>query len=652
MKSLEDMNIYIVDDDSRSIQLIEAILKKKGYRKIKGFTSSTEGFDMTQKAPPDLLILDIIMPKMNGFEFCKLFRTSEITSAIPVIMITGGAINYDDALKNSFEFGFMDFIRKPVESLELAVRVKSSLELKRIHDCMQEELNNFRQSEKTRVRLLTAIEQSDETIVITDENGQIQYINPAFEHITGYSKEEVIGQNPRILKSNKQNKKFYRNMWDTLSRGEVWQGRLINKKKDNSFYNEEANISPVINSQGKIVNYVAVKRDITETLKTEAQVHQLQKMQAIGVLAGGIAHDFNNILAIITANSEMALEDVPENSEPHYSLQQILQAALRAKNLVQQIFVFSRRTDTELIPLSLSPLIKESIKFLKSTKPKNIEILHNLKADSGSVFCEPNQIHQILMNLSTNALCAMGADNGTLKISLDELTLSTNDIPDLDPGSYLKLSVSDTGHGISPENLGKIFDPYFTDKAVNEASGLGLSVCHGIVNSLKGKITAESTVGKGSVFSIFLPRAETDMPEQIETNKTIQMGKECILLVDDEKMLAKVTGRSLERLGYEAVIKTDPEEALKTFESQPDKFDLIITDKNMPKMNGLELTAKIKQISSVTPVIMCTGLSEDSNSEGMNYPEISGVINKPVSRKAMGDTIRKILDEKEKTAAV
>jgi len=651
MKSLEDMKIYIIDDDISSINLVEALLTKKDYRNIKTFTSPVEGFDLTQKEPPDLIILDIIMPEMNGFEFCTKLRASKITSKVPVIMITGGALGFDDALRKTFEFEFMDFISKPVQSIELIVRVKSSLELKHTYDCMQQELNNFRESEGTKNRLLTAIEQSDQIIIITDENGRIEYTNPAFENITGYSKAETLGQNPRILKSNKQNDKFYKEMWNTLSQGKAWKGHLINKKKDGSLFEEETTISPVKNNLGKIINYVAAKHDVTEARKIESQIRQLQKMQSIGVLAGGIAHDFNNILGIITANSEIALEEVNEDSESHYSLNQILKAALRAKKLVSQIFAFSRNAEVECIPLNLSPMVKESIKFLKSSLPKNIEIRHNLIAGSASVMCNPDQIHQVFMNICTNAVTAMDGNKGILSIGLQKISLAQNDIQNLDPGPYLKLSISDTGHGIPPENLDKIFDSFFTDKTVNEASGLGLSVVHGIIKNLEGEITVASTEGKGSEFNIILPCIEAEVPEKLEKTGKIMEGKECILLVDDEKMLADVTGMSIKRMGYETVIKTDPEEALKTFEAKPEKFDLVITDKNMPKMNGLELIGKIQKIRPEMPVLLCTGLSEKMDTEESDSIKISGIITKPVSRKEMGATIRKTLDKSQQPPA-
>ncbi|MCD4721583.1 MAG: PAS domain S-box protein, partial [Desulfobacula sp.] len=281
----------------------------------------------------------------------------------------------------------------------------------------------FKKLQEDKIHLATAIEQVYETVVITDKDGSIQYTNPAFERISGYSREEVMGKNPRILKSTRQDKQFYEQMWQTITAGDTWQGRLINKKKDGSFYTEEATISPVFDEAGIVVNFVAVKRDITDEIKMEKMLRQSQKMESIGTLAGGIAHDFNNILFPIVGHSEMLLEDIPENSPFRDGLKKIYTGAMRASELVKQILTFSRQEKGKLKLMKMQPIIKEALKLIRSTIPTTIEIKQNLQSDCGAIKADPTQIHQIVMNLATNAYHAMEKNGGKLNVKLKEVEL-------------------------------------------------------------------------------------------------------------------------------------------------------------------------------------------------------------------------------------
>jgi PAS domain S-box-containing protein len=511
------------------------------------------------------------------------------------------------------------------------------------------DITERKRAEEDRLRLAAAIEQSGEMVVMTDKEGIIQYVNPAFEHITGYGCDEAAGKNPRILKSSKQGIDFYKELWDTLTAGGTWKGRFVNKKKDGSLFEEEATISPVRNLSGDVTHYVAVKRDVTEQLRTEKQLHQAQKMEAIGTMAGGIAHDFNNILGAISGYTELSLTKIPDDSRIKHYLEQINAACRRAINLVRQILEFSRLTEKERTPISLIPLIKETIKMLREIIPSTIEIRLNAKADTDTILGDATQLYQILMNLCTNAYQAMKDKGGLLEVELVGIEVGAGgDIDDklrgLNPGSYLELIVRDTGDGIDPVTMKRIFDPFFTTKKIGEGTGLGLSVVHGIVRSYGGKITVESRIGEGSAFHIYFPlifekpEASTKEPDGPAMN-----GRGRILLVDDETMLAGVMKERLEDRGYTVIARIDSVDALETFRADPQRFDLVITDQTMPEMTGIDLAGNIMSIRPDLPVILCTGFINSAIEEKTMAAGIRAIVLKPISMKRLISLIRDLL---------
>ena len=505
-----------------------------------------------------------------------------------------------------------------------------------------------RQSEEYLRRLSAAVEQADEAIVITDRDGTIEFVNPAFERITGYAAHEAVGDNPRILKGGKQDDLFYRKLWETISRGDVWRGHFVNRKKDGGFYDEDAAITPIKNNDGVITNYVAVKRDVSRELKTEAQLRQSQKMESIGTLAGGIAHDFNNILGAIMGYTELGLDDLKDRPEQCRWLQQVLEASHRAKDLVGQILTFSRSTAVARAPMKTIPIIKEACKFLRSSLPATIEIKQDIRTSRDLIMGDPTQFHQVLMNLCTNAGHAMQETGGELTVVLETVTLDKEDemtCPDLKPGAYLKLTVRDTGCGIDRENLEHIFDPYFTTKEQGEGTGLGLAVVHGIVKDGGGDIRVYSEPGKGTTFQVLFPQIEKlEMPVQRNKRDVLPTGTETILLVDDEETLVITTAKLLERLGYTVVSEMNPVKALEKFEQSGKAYDLVMTDKTMPGMTGYELAGKIRQIRPDIPILLCTGFEEKDIMEKMQKTGIKGYIMKPVNRRDLAVAVRRLLN--------
>ncbi len=513
--------------------------------------------------------------------------------------------------------------------------------------CAQD-ITERKRVEMERERLIAAIEQAAEVIVITDLQGNILYVNPAFEEVTGYQADEVKGQNPRILKSGVQDDSFYRGLWQTITRGETWQGRMVNRRKDGSLYTEETTISPVVDSVGRITNFVAVKRDITAEMEMERRLAQAQKMEAIGTLAGGIAHDFNNILSAIIGYTEMAEVDLPEGSRSRQDLREVLKACNRAKDLVSQILAFSRQSEPETKPLRADLIASEALKMLRSSLPSSIKLRRSIKRDIPLVLADPTHFHQIMMNLCTNAAQAIEDEHGTMEVALDAVEVdreSAARIGGLPPGSYVILTVRDTGAGIRPEVRERIFDPYFTTKQMGEGTGLGLALVYGIVKDYGGGITVESEAGKGSTFTVYFPAAGTAEEEKAPPRQVrLPWGRERILLVDDEEAIAKLGEQYLSRLGYEVTTRQSPVEALEMFREDPQRFDLVVTDMTMPDMTGDKLAAEMLAVRPDIPIILCTGYSRRMSAERAREIGVKAFVMKPLTQHELAFTVRKALD--------
>jgi PAS domain S-box-containing protein len=511
------------------------------------------------------------------------------------------------------------------------------------------DITERKRAEEERMRMATVIEQAAEGIIITDTKWIIDYVNPAFTTMTGYEDTEAIGEHLRILKSDKHDRAFYRDIRKTLTEGHVWSGRLTNKKKDGSLYETEVTASPVRNQSGAIINYVSIYRDITRQVKLEMDLRQSQKMEAIGTLAGGIAHDFNNILTAIVGHAEIARFTLEEANPVHRNLDQVLQASARAADLVKRILAFSRQTEQRRQPVPIVSIVREALKLLRPSLPTTIEIRDeiSLSPEDGVIFADPTEIHQVLINLCTNAAYAMRASGGVLLIRLSYSAVDGcrhSPHPDLKPGRYVCLAVSDTGHGIEPAVMEKIFDPYFTTKMTGEGTGLGLSVVRGIVRAYGGAIIVESTPGKGTTFNVFLRSMEKQIPTGTEARESLCVGAERILFVDDEAILAELGQELLGSLGYKVVTKTNSFEALETFRTDPQGFDLVITDMTMPGLRGEELAREIIALRPGMPIILCTGYSELINETQAREMGISEFVMKPYMAANLADTIRKALN--------
>jgi signal transduction histidine kinase/ActR/RegA family two-component response regulator len=394
-----------------------------------------------------------------------------------------------------------------------------------------------------------------------------------------------------------------------------------------------------------------VKERTQALARSESQLQQVMKLQAIGTLAGGIAHDFNNILFPIVGYTELTMDDIPAGSQASQNLEEVLKAANRAKELVKQILTFSRQNDQERKPLKVQSLIKEALKLLRATIPSTIEINSFIDDECGLIEGDPTQIHQVIMNLCTNAFHALQDTGGKIEVSLKEANLGYDQSmlrAGMDVGRHLELVVKDNGHGMTQQVIERIFEPYFTTKEQGKGTGLGLSVTHGIIKSHGGDITVESQPGKGATFRVLLPvidRIEV-AKEPIETAK-IEIGHEHILLVDDEEQIINLERRILENLGYRVTSKTNSEEALEEFSDRPDEFDLVITDMTMPKISGVQLAQKLMAINPLVPVILCTGFNETITEEKALAMGIEKFVMKPIVKDELAHTVRTVLKNAE-----
>jgi nitrogen-specific signal transduction histidine kinase/CheY-like chemotaxis protein len=384
----------------------------------------------------------------------------------------------------------------------------------------------------------------------------------------------------------------------------------------------------------------------------ESRLMQAQKLEAIGTLAAGIAHDFNNILAAIVGYAELINWEVRRGSKAERNLQELLKASGRAKDLVQQILTFSRESRQERKPLEIKPVVKESLKLLRASLPSSIEIREEIENDIGKIEADPTQIHQVLMNLCTNAAHAMRKNGGLLKVSLSNVDMDAStaaQYPNILPGPFIRLSVSDTGHGMSPEVLARIFDPYFTTKEVDEGTGLGLAVVHGIVESYRGAITVYSEPGSGTTFHVYFP--QIDHAKEVAVTQKVEpllMGKnERILFIDDEQALVDVGEQILKSLRYEVTIGTSSIEALELFRKQPERFDLVITDMTMPNMTGDKLAKELLRIRPDIPIVLCTGYNERITGEAAKEMGIREFAMKPLVASDLAKTIRRALDQQK-----
>lgn len=497
------------------------------------------------------------------------------------------------------------------------------------------------------VRLATAVDQAAEAIEITNKEGVIVYVNPAFEAHSGYAAREVVGRRPSILKSGHHDDAFYKDLWETISAGETWRGRFVNRRSDGTLYTEDATISPVTGPDGDVLNYVAVKRDVTGELSLQKQLVKAQKMESIATMAGGIAHDFNNLLTVTSGYAELLLHGKEPDSAGYEELQTILHASQRGADLVKRILTFTKKVEINPRVIDLNEEVGHARKLLFRTIPKMIDIELSLEEDLNRVKIDPGQLEQAVLNLAVNAQHAM-PEGGKLVLATSNVVIDSEDVRDeftLEPGKYVMLAVSDTGEGIPKNAIDRIFEPFFTTKGRNRGTGLGLAMVYGIVTGHGGNITCESEPGVGTTFRMLFPAVdEAETPISADSGEIEIGGDETILIVDDEEPIRNLAGRILSKSGYTCLMAASGEEALDTYRQNRDRISVVLLDLIMPGMGGLKCLDKLVEMDPAVKVLVASGYSTEPPARQLIRAKARGVVPKPFRGRDLLTSLRRVLD--------
>jgi PAS domain S-box-containing protein len=531
-------------------------------------------------------------------------------------------------------------LKKSYNELEEIVREKTSELVKEIEQRKSAHADLQKSEEKYR----SILESIQDAYFELDIKGRLKFFNSSLPELLGYSEKEVGKLRYKDITEEAEHERIFETFNRVYRTGKTSQVTFFTCIAKGSIRKNVGIILSLLKKNGEPVGFQGLARDVTEQHVMEKRVQQTQKMEAIGNLAGGIAHDFNNILGGIIGFTQLIKTHTQKLPKVQHYVDQVMKASERATDLVKQILLFSRQTESEKTPSDLTMLAKEVIKLLRASIPSTIEIKKDFKEGLSPVLADPTQIHQVLMNLCSNASYAMKSDGGCLGLTLTDTIITNeydNEFQELRAGEYIKLSVSDTGKGMDDQTLEQIFEPYYTTKEIGDGTGLGLATVHGIVEDHGGSIQVESEIGVGTTFHLFFPSVKKIVKEDKEMVE-IPEGNERILFIDDELYLARVGKEMLEDYGYRVEAITSSTKAFELFKKDPARFDLIITDYTMPEMTGRQLIGKIRKLNPKIPVIMCTGISLES--EGLESLELSKLLLKPLDMDDMLIVIRKVLD--------
>jgi PAS domain S-box-containing protein len=502
-------------------------------------------------------------------------------------------------------------------------------------------------ADEQRMRLATAVEQAAEAIVITDRDARIIYVNPAFERVSGYPRAELVGRNPRLLQSGRHTQEFYAAMWSTLQAAETWRGTFFNLRKDGVVYEVDAVISPLRDSDGAVDSYVGVDRDVSRERALERDLIEAGRMEAVGQLAGGIAHDFNNLLTAITGYAELLRNEVQADPEAQADVDEILRASRSAAGLVRQLLAFGRRQVLEPAGLGLDVLVEQLRPMLDGLVGPGVTFEVASAGPVAPVFADPGQIEQVLVNLAVNARDAMpGGGAFRITISNEEVAPDDERCDSVRPGRYVVLAASDTGVGMDEATRARVFEPFFTTKPAGRGTGLGLATTYGIVKQSGGYLVAESELGRGATFTMYLPqydgavlaRPAAGLPEPVPG------GSETVLVVEDDPAVKAIIRQALERLGYRVLVSSDAAEALAAAETLIERLPLLVSDIRLPGRGGPELAAQLRVKHPGLRVLYVSGYAGDEMIQRGLLGTDEAFLAKPFSADDLARRVRSLLD--------
>lgn len=653
-------NVLVVDDNEENCYILQKLLESNGLT-VQVAKQGREALEMAQAALPDLIISDILMPVMDGYALCKACKSDEKLKNIPFIFYTA---TYTDPSDEAFalKLGADLFMIKPQEPLVLMEMIqkylnedgggramkqplgsemeffrkhneilfnkleKKMVELEEANQRLNREVDERKRTEEKLLKLTRVLEESPVAIIVTDINGNIEYANPKFSQISGYSYEEIEDRNLNILRSWDMSTDVYKEFWRTITSNNVWRGDLCSKRKDGNLFWTYLMTSSIKNSQGQITGYMAIMEDISERRKLEAQLIQVQKLEGIGQLAGGVAHDFNNILTGIIGYAYLVYLNMQPDDPLKGYIKHIINYSEKATSITKSLLTFSRKQDTHLSNLNLNDLVSDFHKFLLRLVPENIDIRIQYSDRTLPVLVDQVQIEQVIMNLATNARDAM-PDGGKFVITTGWVELADDFFKTHGygkAGSYAEIHVADTGQGMDQQTREKIFEPFFTTKGLGKGTGLGMAIVYGIVKKHNGFITVQSEIGKGTTFRILLPIVVAVVKEEAAADSEIKPfkgGKETILIAEDEPGIRDLLTTILEEHGYAVIAAADGEEAVCRFHENMDKIDLVMLDGVMPKKGGKEACREIGSLKPEMKFVYMSGYTAniDEFQEIRNY---------------------------------
>ncbi len=642
----EWLRILIVEDRPGQLETFVNDLAKEGYQVV-GARTAAEASEYAKCESFAVAVVDVQVPDVSGVSLLSLLKSKNAE----IKMILSPAFASLDPAKDVIGESAVSYIKPEGSPSELLGLIRQTF-----RDQLTEYTKNLELTLAERdERFRQLVDHIKEVFwVLAPDQTEVWYVSPQYETVWGRSCASLIEDSQSLWNAihPHDQPRFLSHQIGSDGNGVQGECRIV--RPDNTMRWVRIQTVPIRKSNGDLLSLAGVAEDITERkrveealTKTERQFRQSSRMEAIGTLAGGIAHDFNNILTAILGYTELALATVPKESRTQRNLQEVLTAGHRAKHLVLQILTFSRQAGQGKKPTPLHMVVRETLKLLRSTIPMTIEIRQALKTEA-TILADPTQMHQIIINLCTNAEYAMREPGGILNVVLEDVEVTEDfarTISGLQVSPHVRLTVQDTGSGMTPEVIERLFDPFFTTKPIGEGSGMGMAVVHGIITGHRGAIVVDSVVNKGTKIEVYLPTVPSQALEPIQDPKAIQNGKESILFVDDEETIVRLGKELLTQLGYTVEVHTSSVEALRTFSQDPHRFDLVITDQAMPGLTGEALSRELLRIRPDLPIILCTGFSHVISAERAKALGIQGYLMKPLAIRDLVPIIRHVLDK-------